>query len=185
MLAKPETLHDNARTLCFCNVYICKLCLIRPDIVRLYSNENTCATIEQWDNGEPNNPRTELCAEVNRLEVLNNMPCSTNQWYICEFDTENYEIAIAGGKTFYVGHRERVTWDTARDNCDAFGGKLATFSSDAEYDLMASIFDGPSSARFGDRAWIGMTSQGLPAGKWKFIDGQTDFWYVGQTRDTA
>jgi len=80
--------------------------------------------------------------------------------------------SIASGRPFYVGRKESVDWNTAKERCECWGGQLATFSSQAHYDLMESVFEGGSSA-FGDRAWIGMT--GNDQGKWEFIDHQTDY----------
>jgi len=60
-------------------------------------SQKPCSEIKEWDRNEPNNPHSEQCAEINRLRVLNNMPCGTKQWYICEFDTDNYEIGIERG----------------------------------------------------------------------------------------
>jgi len=59
----------------------------------------SCEEIPEWNQGEPNNPDSEKCAELLRppYGVLNNLPCSEEHYYLCEFNTDNYVIAIEQG----------------------------------------------------------------------------------------
>jgi len=128
-----------------------------------------CDDIDEWNNGQPNDYATgsgEDCAEMNSNGKLNDITCTDYRKYVCEFDTDNYGFAKSGSK-IYVGRKEQADWNTAKGQCECWGGQLATFSNNAEFELMKKVVT-PS---FGDRAWIGLKADS--PNEFAFIDGDT------------
>ena len=77
-------------------------------------------------------------------------------------------LSVASGDKIYVGRRdEKVNWDTAADRCKCWGGKLATFSNDPEYQKMKNVVN-----QFDYSAWIGMRSYDK-GDSWQFFEGAT------------
>jgi len=64
-----------------------------------FCNANTCGKIDEWYTNEPNNPGSEHCAELYHYGNngdnggygrINNLPCNDKQYYLCEFNPDNY-----------------------------------------------------------------------------------------------
>lgn len=141
-----------------------------PDI----ANPGTdCDDIEQWYPGEPNNEDgNQHCAIIWHWQQMRDIECSSEEYYICEFDDEVVVVDFDAADTTYIGVKEKVDWFTAETRCETFGGQLATFSSDEEYKRMVNIriaFGGGS--KYG---WIGMHDMNTE-GHFQFVDGDTSY----------
>jgi len=69
----------------------------------------------------------------------------------------------------YIGRKENVNWDTARSRCECFGGQLATFGNDNEWNQLKTIRN-----KMNTNAWIGLDDKNQEHA-WKFIDGDTSY----------
>ena len=92
-MTKPVTLNARPHCLCFSFIYFTRsLCIDVITLIVLYSDD--CSRIEEWYPNEPNNAGSEDCAELYNYGGygrINNIPCNQNQqYYICEFDSDNY-----------------------------------------------------------------------------------------------
>jgi len=80
-----------------------------------------------------------------------------------------FGVSITSAGSLYMGRKESVNWQTAKERCACFGGQLATWSNDNDYNAIKSV-----RSQLGNNAWVGFHD--LDAERsWKMIDGATDF----------
>jgi len=86
-----------------------------------------------------------------------------------------FGVSIASAGSHYLGRKEAVNYQTAKERCQDFGGNLATFSNDNDYSHINSV-----RAQMGSVAWIGFDDIDNE-GHWKMIDGDEDYCAPSQT----
>jgi len=125
-----------------------------------------CQGIDKWNPGEPNNLGMETCVEMKG--DLNNIRCYEGRDYVCEFDDDEIKVVREADRMF-VGRKKSVTWSDAQDDCECFGGNLATWSNSHDYQAIEMV-----QMYLGGNAWVGMNDLNSE-GKWEMVDGATDY----------
>lgn len=78
-------------------------------------------------------------------------------------------LGLARSGSLYIGRSEEVNYDTAISRCAAFGGQLATFGSDDEFQTLLAIRND-----IGSSTWIGFDDRNQEH-FWRFIDGDESY----------
>lgn len=80
-----------------------------------------------------------------------------------------FGASITSAGSLYLGRRELVSWQIARDRCSDFGGKLATWSNSNDYNAIKSV-----RSQLAYTSWVGMHDLNQE-GHWQMIDEDTDY----------
>jgi len=80
---------------------------------------------------------------------------------VCSLMTANAQL--------YLGSKEKLTYSNALSRCEAFGGQLATFSSEGEFQALLAVRNA-----LGSTSWFGLNDLATE-NSWEFVDGDTDY----------
>ena len=137
-----------------------------------------CDDLEQWANGRPNDADSSTDCGLLQDSSIIDENCEEERAYVCEFDDSHGEqsalaIESANGAT-YVGfnYRPHSNFDEAVQKCAIFGGQLATFDDQQQFEAMQCI-----RAQTGGSLLIGLHDRNVEH-EWEFIDGDHSYWFV-------
>lgn len=127
-----------------------------------------CDDLPQWAPGEPNNSGDEDCAQLWSTSI-NDVGCGDSMAFVCEFNGDNYAAIEEGGAIYVARGDDYVDYATAKARCAGFGGQLATFSNEAQFEAMLSVRN-----VIGAHSWMGFDDINLEH-HWQFVDGDLSF----------
>lgn len=91
--------------------------------------------------------------------------------------------AVRFGENYYKLYSEVVTWNAAKNRCQALGGHLVTVESEQENSFLHSLLRRSDI----DWIWLGATDQVIE-GQWAWVDGKEmryNRWLGGQPNNDA
>jgi len=80
-----------------------------------------------------------------------------------------FGASITNAGSLYLGRRDWVPWQTAKNRCADFGGNLATWSNSNDWNAIKSVV-----AQLGSSSFVGIDDIN-EEGKWRMIDEDTDY----------
>lgn len=140
-----------------------------------------------WKSGEPSatgdKGTKEHFAEIrksynNQWNDVNNISKS-NKGFILEIEVPDYEPTVS--ETFsgnqYMVFDKNTTWSEAESFCEALGGHLLTFNSEAEKEFISGLMQN------GNRLWYYIGGQKIN-GTWQWYDG-TEAQYISWAQNAS